>query len=94
MFDLHLLSSLLFETMGNQQKVRETIITIFNEYPCSSYKTISRQVGVSRNTVSRVIKKYKELLTIDRKPGCGRKKVFVDKADKIKRIFSKNPNIS
>ena len=47
------------------------------------------QAGVSRNTVSRVIKKYKELLTIDRKPGLGRKKVFVvnNKADKNKKHF-------
>ena len=35
------------------------------------------------------------MLTIDRKSGCFRKKVFVDnnKADKINSNFSKNPNI-
>lgn len=82
--------------MDNQEKVRELIIKIFNEFQCRPYKTIARQAGVSRQTVSRVIKKYKEQLTIKRKSGCGRKSGFSDrkKAEKIKRIFAKNPNVS
>ena len=96
MFDLQLLSSLIFDKMDNQQKVRENLIKIYNEFPSRSYQTIARQAGVSRNTVSRVIKNYKDLLTINRKPGSGRKKGFVhnNKADKVRSIFARNPNTS
>lgn len=82
--------------MSNQQDVRKLIVNIFNENPSCRYKTIARLANVSRNTVSRVIKTYKQSLTIDRKPGSGRKSGFSDRkmAEKIKRMLFKYPYLS
>ena len=49
-----------------------------------------------RNRFLLILKQYKESLSIERKPGSGRKKGFADqtKASKIIRIFLKYPNMS
>ena len=70
--------------MDNAQ-VRQIIFKIFNDNQCRPYKTISRQAAVCRQTVSLLIKKYKEYLNI-KKSGCckncgfsGRKKTEKNK---------------
>ena len=82
--------------MDNQQEVRENIIRIFNKNPNRSYKTIAYEAKVCRNTVSRVIKQFKERLTVEKRTGCGRKKGYADseKAKKIVAQFQRKPNIS
>jgi len=50
-------------------KTRELIIKIFQEHPGWTYKKIARQAKVCRETVSSVIKRFNEDLTINRKEG-------------------------
>lgn len=82
--------------MSDQKKVRTEIIKYFQLNPTWSYKKLAKHTKVCRQTVSNVIKQYRENLSVDRKPGSGRRNGphDVSKAKKIERIFKRAPNTS
>lgn len=82
--------------MASEIETRELIIRIFLENPRQYHKTIAKKAKVLRKTVSRVIKNYKENLSIERKSGSGRKKGFErpEAAKKIVTSLERNPGIS
>ena len=62
--------------MASQTEQRELIIQIYKENPPCNQKTIAKKAKVGQATVSRVLKKFNDDLTVARKPGSGRKKGF------------------
>ena len=61
--------------MASEVEIRKSIIKIFQEHPEWSFK-IAQEAGVCRKTVSIVIRRFKEDLTINHKERSGRKKGF------------------
>jgi transposase len=57
----------------------DKIVDIFLQNPGFTQPKIARIVGVSRMTVNRAIGRYKYNISLDRKPGSGRKNGPVDK---------------
>lgn len=82
--------------MSSQVKTRELIIKLFQANPHWSFKKIAVEAKVYRKTVSEVIKRFKEDLTVNRREGSGRKKGFHSpkKVKKAINLFRKNPNTS
>jgi len=62
--------------MASEVETRKSIIKIFQKHSEWSFIKIAREAGVCRKTVSIVIRRFKEDLTINRKEGSGRKKGF------------------
>ena len=82
--------------MSDQKKVRLNIIKYYQQNPTWSYEKLAKQSKVCRQTVSNVIKKFQENITIERKTGSGRKKGPHNKAKakQIESIFKRAPNTS
>lgn len=82
--------------MATQQESRELVIKIYLENPLRNQKTIARIAKVGQSTVSDIIKKFKDDLSVEKKQGGGRKKGFVDKrkAEKVVALLEKNPGLS
>lgn len=82
--------------METEENIRKKILKISPENPKWTYKKVAKEVKVSRNTVARTVKKFKEELSVSRKRGTGRKKGSGDqnKAKNVVRILRKNPNVS
>lgn len=89
-------SWLFSEKMSEEQKVREEIIKNFINNPHFTYKRIAKIVKAHRNTVSKVIQKFKADLSCNRKPGTGKKNGSGDqnKAKTVVTMLKKNPNLS
>ena len=62
--------------MASEVETRKFIIKIFQEHPEWSFIKIARKAGICRKTVSIVIRRFKEDLTINCKEGSERKKDF------------------
>jgi len=62
--------------MASEVETRKSIIKIFQEHPEWSFIKIAREAGVCKKTMSIVIRRFKEDLTINPKEGSGRKKGF------------------
>lgn len=79
-----------------QVENRKKILHKYFENPQASIRSIARELNFHHTTVSKVIKRYKETLSVERKPGSGRKKGFVDKklANKILRSLKVHPELS
>lgn len=75
---------------------RKKILAHFLENPSVSSSSILKALKLPRSTVARVIKRYKETLTVDRAKGSGRKTGPIDKIlhQKIIRSFKQNPGLS
>lgn len=58
---------------SQQEKNRKIILQKYIENPLRTQKSIAKDVGVSRETVSRVLKKFSGSLTVERKKGSGKK---------------------
>lgn len=82
--------------MANEVEVRQNIIKIFQKQPQWTFKKIAKEVGANPKTISRVIKRFKEDLLIDRKKGSGKKKGPHDrkKAKNVVTILKRDPSIS
>lgn len=82
--------------MASETETRESIIKNFQEHPQWNFKKIAGLVKVHRNTVSRVIRRFKKNLTVRRREGSGRKKGFQSPkiVKKVVTNFQKNPNVS
>lgn len=82
--------------MTSEVETRELIVKLFQANQKWSFKKIAKEARVRPETVSRVVKRFKEDLTINRKEGTGRKKGFHSpkKVKKAISLFQRNPNLS
>lgn len=82
--------------MTSEVKRRELIIRLFQENPGGSQKTIARKAKVTQQTVSNVLKNFKEYLNVSRKVGSGNKKGYRNPkiAKKVVASLERNPAIS
>lgn len=82
--------------MDNQRQVHTKIIQIIQKKPYWSYTKVAREVHVTRQCVSRVVKKFNKDLKIERKPGTGKAKLVTNdaKAKKVEKLLLALPNIS
>lgn len=80
--------------MFKTKDTRDLIITKFLQNPLLSHREISRQLNLPKSTVNRVINRYKESKTTERRSGCGRKPGVVNQllASKVQRYVLKKPN--
>lgn len=60
--------------MATQQESRELVIKIYLENPLRNQKTIARIAKVGQSTVSDIIKKFKDDLSVEKKKTRWRKK--------------------
>ena len=74
---------------------RKLILNTHLENPSRSQVRVAKHLNLPRSSVEKVLRCYKGTLTIERKPGSGRKRGFQNKnlAKKIKAAFKTNPNI-
>lgn len=81
---------------SKQEKVRKEILCKILENPSAGYKKVARDVGTSIITVKRVMSRYKNGLSTQRKSGSGGKKGPRDKklAKTIAQKFNQKPNTS
>jgi hypothetical protein len=77
-------------------EVRKKIVHKFNENPNGSGRSIGKELKLPQRTVSNVIKRYKNTLTIERAPQTGRKAVPVDKelSKRVMKSLMNNPGLS
>lgn len=82
--------------MTKQEETRRIIISKYLENPQKSVKMIAKELNFPNSTTSDVIKRYKETLSISRKPGSGGNRVVTDPklAQKLVKYVEKNPNKS
>lgn len=75
---------------------REKIVHSYLENPSWSASRLAKKLKFPRNTVWRVIKRYKETLTTIRKPQANRRSGTVDRKlrSKILKTIKRNPNLS
>jgi hypothetical protein len=75
---------------------RQIIVSFFVDNPGVSFSMISKALKLPKSSVGKVIKRYKESLTVERSPGSGRKPGPVDKKLTLKVLKSvrKNPGLS
>lgn len=84
------------EIQSQQEKMREIVVHKYFENPSRSYSSIARELKMNPKTVNRIIKRFKETLTIKQKPGRGRKSGPVDKelGKRVGLSFKNNPGLS
>lgn len=72
------------------------IVHKWNENPSLSGSSIAKSLKLPKSTVNKVIKRYKESLTVDQAPGRGRKPGPVDKklTQKVLKSLKNNPGLS
>lgn len=82
--------------MASELETYELVIKIYLKNPLQNQKTIGRLAKVSQKTVSNIIKKFNDNLTIGRKNGSGRKRGFVSprKGKQAIALLEKNPGLS
>ncbi|XP_039968651.1 uncharacterized protein LOC120780442 [Bactrocera tryoni] len=82
--------------MASEVEAREKIIKFFQKKPQWSFKKIAKEVEANPKTISRVIKRFKEDVRVDRKKGSGKKTGphDRDKAKNVVTILKKDPSIS
>lgn len=83
--------------MSSQQHLqRERILHEYVENSMLSYRDIAKRLKFPQSTVCRVLKRFRERLTIDRKPGSGWLQGVKNKKkdESVVRIFASNPKIS
>lgn len=87
---------IFFEKMASQIEKRKIIISKYLEEPSKSINSIAKELKFPESTCRRVIKKYKESLSVDRVPGSGRKPGLSNPAlaQKVVKYAEKYPNSS
>lgn len=80
----------------SQVETREKIVYAHMQNPELSHRALGKMLKICNSTVSRVIKRFNDRLTIDHKRGAGRKPGAACRKTegKVKGQFSRNPNIS
>lgn len=81
---------------SKEQQVREKILHKSVQNPSMSHHDISKSLGIPRSTVSSVLKRFRDTLTVDRKPGSGGKRNdnFKLQRNAVLRMIKRNPNLS
>lgn len=79
-----------------QVETRRKIVNKFLENPGCSGRSIAKALKLPQKTVSRVLKRFKETQSVERKPGSGRKPGLTRKelSLKIVRSIKQNPGLS
>ena len=79
-----------------QDEVRQIILHTFLQNQKNSYSMIAKTLKLPRSTVKRVLKRYKETSSTERKPWSGTNLVpkNQDLKKKIVRSFQQNPGLS
>lgn len=80
----------------NQRESREQILSKHLEFPDLSHRQLGKMLNIHHSTVSRVLKRFQERLTLDHGKGAGRKPGPENKKTegKVKRMIKANPNVS
>jgi transposase len=81
---------------SNQKINRQNIVHKYFENPNRSASSIAKELKLSKRTCQNVIKKFKESLSVTRKPESGKKPGSGNKmlAKKIVRSFKNSPGLS
>lgn len=81
---------------SNEIERRKLILYSFAQNPEASGSSIAKMLKMPKSTVNGVIKRYKDSLTIDRKPGSGGKSRVANKklVKGVALSFRKNPGLS
>lgn len=81
---------------SEQYDVRKSIVSKYLENPNLSGSSITKSLKLPKATVNSVIRKFKETLSIERKPGSGRKAGPANKelTQKVIRSIKQNPGLS
>lgn len=87
---------LVSSKMASELKARQIILHEYIKNPALSARKIGKNVKLHHSTVSRVLNRYKEGLTVARKPGSGGEHGQSDEnsARKVLRAFSQDPKVS
>ncbi|XP_065080106.1 uncharacterized protein LOC135702959 [Ochlerotatus camptorhynchus] len=80
----------------NQRELREQILSKHLEFPDLSHRQLGKMLNIHHSTVSRVLKRFQERLTLDHGKGAGSKPGPENKKTegKVKRMIKANPNVS
>ena len=75
---------------------RKKLLHKYHENPSMSHSMIAKATGTAKSTVTSVLKRFKDMLTVNRAKGGGRKPGPVNKelAKKIVRSAQQNPALS
>ena len=78
------------------QQVREKNLHISVENPSMSHHDIAKSTEIPRSTVSNALKRFRDRLTVDRKPGSGGKRNdnFKSQRNAVLGMIKRNPNLS
>lgn len=81
---------------SKEQLVRDKILRIHHENKDLSHRSIAKTLGIANSTVSRVIKRFEERLTTDRKPRSEGKSIPYNTKNhnRVVGAFNRNPNAS
>ncbi|XP_065088739.1 uncharacterized protein LOC135710154 [Ochlerotatus camptorhynchus] len=81
---------------SKEQPVRDKILRIHHENKDLSHRSIAKTLGIANSTVSRVIKRFEERLTTDRKPRSEGKSIPYNTKNhnRVVGAFNRNPNAS
>jgi transposase len=58
--------------MPSQKETRELILRKIQENPNWTFKRVTKEAKVNKNTVTNVVKRFRETLSFIRKPGSGK----------------------
>lgn len=101
MYCLHCVSftdscAIVAKMESEEQRQREEILRTYLDNPELSHRAISRKLGMVQSTVSRVLNRYNERLTIDRKKKSGQNgsPYSVKDHKRVVQAFKRNPNSS
>lgn len=81
---------------SKQEEIRKQIVHNFHTNPTWTQKKIAKELKVSPVTVSRVLKRFEETLSVATRPGCGRKPGPVDRnvTKKVLKSIENNQGLS
>lgn len=81
---------------SNEYEKRKLIVHKYVENPSRSGSSIAKELKLSKSTVNKVINRYKQSLSVDRKPGSGGKPGSRDKKLdlKVMKSLTNNPGLS
>lgn len=81
---------------ANEREIRERVVAQFLENPNASGRSIAKLLGLHHQMVNRVIKRFKESQTVERKSGTGMYQHASNREMRLKiiRSFKQNPGLS
>lgn len=81
---------------SSEHKKREIILRKHTENPHLSYRALAKLLKLPQSSVCLVLKRFRERLTVDRKPGSAGKQGAKDKKKEahVLRLFTANPKLS